>query len=170
MMIWADDLEESDIEDPTKYTVIRDTREKENHGWHWNKDDRCNGTIDGMLKTADYTLKGFEDVLAIERKANASELATNLSEKRFPRFLERFSKFKYAFLVAECSFQDIINFPLGSGIPKNKQQYVKMKGDILLRRIFEMQIEYGTNIIWAGNSQNAFKAVTSIFKRVYETR
>ena len=49
------------------YTVIKDTREQ--NGWSFSQYDKCAGMEIGTLHTGDYTLRGFEDVICIERKA-----------------------------------------------------------------------------------------------------
>ena len=48
------------------YTVIKDTREQ--RGWIFNKSDRCDGMRVETLKTGDYTLGGFEEMVCVERK------------------------------------------------------------------------------------------------------
>jgi len=164
--MWPDDNKL--VEDTKRFTVIRDTREHENQGWFWEPNDRCNGTIEACLKTGDYTIKGAEEFLCIERKASVAEIANNFSEKRFPAFLERFAQFKHKFLVAECSFTDVMMFPVGSSVPKNKWPYVQMKGKVLLKKIAEMQLQHGINVIWAGNSTNGWEFVNTIFKRIHE--
>lgn len=63
-----------------KYTVIQDTREQK--GWYFSEYDKCNGMEQGSLKTGDYTLKGFEDMVCIERKFSVEEIATNLGKKK----------------------------------------------------------------------------------------
>ena len=55
----------------SKYRVIKDTREKD--GWTFTEYDKCEGMDMDALHTGDYTLKGFEDVVCIERKASVSE-------------------------------------------------------------------------------------------------
>ena len=62
------------------YTVIKDTREQD--GWIFAPYDRCEGMEVDTLHTGDYTLKGFEDIVCVERKASVSEIATNLGKKK----------------------------------------------------------------------------------------
>lgn len=50
-----------------KFSIIRDTREKE--GWNFDFYSSCAIESRG-LKTGDYTLEGLEEILCIERKAN----------------------------------------------------------------------------------------------------
>lgn len=156
------------IENTEGFTVIRDTREQKNHGWTWQASERCAGMIEKALPTGDYTILGAEKTLCIERKASVSEIANNLSEKRFPKFLERFSKFEHAFLIAECSFDDVMKFPTNSNVPVYLWDKLLMKGKLLTKKITEIQLKYNLNIIWAGNQHNAWTMADSIFKRVYD--
>ena len=71
----------------TKYTVIKDTREQE--GWFFTQTTACDGMVREKLDTGDYSLRGYEELLAIERKGKISEFARNIVENRFERELER---------------------------------------------------------------------------------
>lgn len=93
-----------------QYTVIRDIQEKEGHGWFFDpspdgkKSPICAGTVIEHLKTGDYSLKGYEDRLCIERKAGFFEIWGNYAERdRFEAELERMSKIKYRFILIESS-------------------------------------------------------------------
>ena len=66
----------------SKYIVLRDTREK--NGWDFSSQDKCMAVKDWGLKTGDYTARGLEKSLVIERKASTGELAMNLGQKRKP--------------------------------------------------------------------------------------
>jgi ERCC4-type nuclease len=59
------------------------------------------------LATGDYSLEGFTNVLAVERKnhADAWAMLTD-SRKRFERCLERMSQLDRAAIVIECSMAD----------------------------------------------------------------
>ena len=92
-----------------KFTVIRDTREK--NGWYFKETEYCQGMLEQKLDTGDYSIVGLEDILCIERKGCVSELANNIVDKRFDRELERMEGFKYKFLILEFSLTDLMNFP-----------------------------------------------------------
>ncbi len=94
------------------YTVIKDTREQE--GWIFSPYDRCDGMQIDTLHTGDYTLKGFEDVVCVERKASVSEIATNLAKKKkaFYNAMERMKDFNFRYLMLEFSALDVIDYPL----------------------------------------------------------
>ncbi len=148
-------------------TIIRDTREK--IGWKFEIDQFCEGVEDTALLTGDYTLKGYEDILCIERKRNAAEVHTNLFslDKRFFKELDRMATFKYAFVILEFSMNDLLAFPYGSGIPAKTQRYIKVTGPALLRRLVETQLQYPfIHFIFAGNRGKDY--AVSLMKRVIE--
>ena len=79
------------------YTVIKDTREQEGHGYTFEKFNgrytSCEGMIVQKLDTGDYTLVGLEDKLCIERKGRISELAINLGKDK-TRFMKEIARMK----------------------------------------------------------------------------
>lgn len=91
------------------YLILRDTRERAGHGWlfdsHYENHmpPRCIGTAIAKLDTGDYSVKGYEDILAIERKEDLSELWVNyLSDKeRLENEFERLAKLKYKWMIIE---------------------------------------------------------------------
>ena len=147
-----------------KYKVIRDTREQ--NGWTFMSSKACEGTLSGALKTGDYSIEGYEELLTIERKGSIAELANNLVEDRFERELERMESFKYAFMILEFSMDDLIKYPKGSGIPSYKIKSVKLNPFFLLKRLMEIEIKYKVKIIFAENHGQT--VASSIFKRVIE--
>lgn len=152
-----------------KYHVLRDSREQEQgDGWWWEESARCAGTLVQTLKTGDYTLEGFEDVFVIERKAGAAELAANITEPRFERELERLEEFKHPFLIASCTWDDIYQFPVGSGIPPSRWRSLRVTNNFLAKRLCEFQLRYKTKIILAG--PHAKEVASSLFKRLIEMK
>ena len=148
----------------TKYVVIRDTREQ--NGWDFTTGSSCDGTVVEGLKTGDYSIKGYEYLLSIERKGCIAELATNLVEDRFERELERMEAFKYAFMIFEFNMEDLIAYPKGSSVPPWKRKSVKLNPFFLLKRLLEIEIKYKVKIIFAGKHGKTI--ASSIFKRVIE--
>ncbi|KKM67862.1 hypothetical protein LCGC14_1466820 [marine sediment metagenome] len=87
-------------------TILIDDRER--NPWVINHPDFKFETK--RLKVADYTIKGFEDRVAIEKKSGIVELISNLSSKdrpRFKRFLEKLSKYPIKCIVIEDSLSHI---------------------------------------------------------------
>lgn len=135
------------------YTVIRDTREKDGHGWTFGshipdrRPPRCDGTIDDTLSTGDYSLVGYTDILAIERKADFSELWGNYSSKKrqlFEAEMKRMSALKYSYIIIESSFTpDIMEL--------SPPQFTKgVPGKSLIRWLMYLSAKYGIHIIPAG--------------------
>jgi hypothetical protein len=149
-----------------KYTVIRDTREKEKKGWIFYASANCLDTVDATLKTGDYTIHGYESLLTIERKGKIAEFAHNVCEARFEREMERLEAFKYAFVVLEFTMEDILDFPASSDIPKAKWPELKVSAFYLLRRLVELEMQYKTKFILAGRYGK--ETAASIFKRIIE--
>ena len=152
----------------SKYTVIKDTREQD--GWFFSSYDKCEGMEIGTLHTGDYTLKGYEDIVCVERKASVSEIAMNLGRKKkpFQEEIERMKDFHFSFLILEFDMNDVLKYPEGSRVPKNARSKVKVTGKYLLKCLMEFEILYSTKIIFCGNKQNAFLVTNSIFKRLTE--
>lgn len=135
------------------YTIIRDTREQENHGWTFgahipdHRPPRCDGMITETLKTGDYSVVGYTDIFAIERKADFAELWGNYSSKKRPAFeaeMERMSSLKYPYIIIESSLSpDIMEL--------SPPQFTKgVPGKAFVRWLMYISVKYGVHIIPAG--------------------
>lgn len=145
-------------------TILRDTREKEGHGWLFDKDDFIESTEITKLDTGDYTIKGYEKIFTIERKLSTSEISNNIFEKRFEAELERLEVYQYPFMIFEFSMEDILAFPVNSGIPRYMWGKLKTKGAFLLSAIMRYHTIYKTKIIFAGNEGKS--VAKSLFKMI----
>jgi hypothetical protein len=135
------------------YTVIRDTREQEGHGWIFDahmpdrRPPRCDGMVVDTLKTGDYSLVGYTDILVIERKFAFSELWGNYSAKKRPAFeeeMERMSGIKHSYLLIESSLTPDI-FEL------SPPQFAKgVPGKSMVRWLMYLSVKYGVHIIPTG--------------------
>lgn len=144
------------------FTIIVDTREQQ--AWEFGFHE----TAKRKLDTGDYSIEGYEDIIAIERKKSVSEIATNLSESRFKDVLERLSKIKHPFMLFEFDLDDVYDFPVGSDVPKSKWDSLRVKGKYIIKRLIEIQLDYNIQIIFCGDPNNAEKLAVSIMKRIYE--
>ena len=151
-----------------KFTVVRDTREKEGWGWEFPETDQIAGTITKKLDTGDYSILGMESILCIERKKSVAELATNINQERFHKECFRMEAFPYKFIICEFNMGLIVDFPEGSGIPLSSLHNIKLSPQFFMRRISEIQIKNGIPLIFAGSSDNAKYAAGNIMKRVFE--
>jgi hypothetical protein len=144
------------------FTIIVDTREQT--PWEFGFHD----TAKQKLDTGDYSMIGFENIVAIERKKSVSELATNLSESRFKDVLERLSHIKHPYMVFEFSMEEVYSFPVGSEIPKKMWDKLRISGNYIVKRLIEIQLEYNIQIVFCDDATNAERFAVSLMKRIYE--
>ena len=149
-----------------RFTVIRDTREKEGHGWWYDEDAYCIGTESTKLDVGDYSIKDKEHVLCIERKESASELAGNCGEKRFLKELKAMGSFPHAFLLLEFSWDDLERYPVGSGIPNSKWKDLRIKYKYIMRVLTSAQIEHGIHVIACGSKKRAEEIAFRIMRHI----
>lgn len=152
------------------YVVVRDTREKVDQGWTWKKSKYCAGTITSKLDTGDYTLEvdgnRMSDFLTIERKGSISEWAKNVTEARFERELDRLDGIQHSWILLEFNMTDVLNYPVGSGIPRYRWRALKFRGPFILKKMTEMMLNHCVNIILCGD--NGKEVASNIFKRAIE--
>jgi hypothetical protein len=153
---------------PKKYTIIRDTREK--NGWGFDFYESCEAVIDQGLKTGDYTAVGLEEDLIIERKATTAELALNLGKKRkqFEAELERMREFRWAYIICEFSEDNVREFPVNSTVPASKRKYLRMNGKFMLKCLYDYKEKYGVEIIFTNTKEEAEEKAIEIIQQAYE--
>ncbi|NDG29765.1 hypothetical protein EB118_06685 [bacterium] len=153
---------------PPPYTVIKDTREQ--NGYYFPTNFSCAGCIDRKLDTGDYSIRGLEDKLCIERKGCIEELAINLGHKKHPfmREIERMKPFSHKFIILEFSLDDLLKFPEHTRIPVKQQESLKITGKYMLKCLIEFQLYENINVLFCNDKFNAFVVVCSIMKRVNE--
>ena len=148
-----------------KYIVIRDTREQT--GWVFKESTDCYGTEVGTLKTGDYTLKGYEDILCIERKGCITEFANNLV-KEYPRFCRELQRMeddhKHCFILLEFQMEDLLNYPFSTSLSARIKKRIRVRGSLLLKRLLEIQLKYKVKILFCGDKGK--KVIESIFKAI----
>ena len=144
--------------------IIQDTREQSPFSFAFYE---CETTV-ATLKTGDYTLQGYEEIVAIERKKSTSELATNLGKyrDRFEREMERLSEFEHKYIVCEFTESDLLQFPLNSSIPKRIIKYIRMNGKFMRKQLHKYEEEYGVAIIFCDGKEEAESKVVDIFKDI----
>lgn len=141
------------------FVVLKDTSEK--LGWSFNPMEPFN------LNTGDYTIKGFETQIIVERKGALSEFALNIYEKRFEDELVRLDSFAHPYCILEFDLLDVMNFPKSTNIPKSKWQYLKTTPKIIMKKLCEFELKYKTKFIFAGRFGQEF--CLSLFKRFLES-
>jgi len=151
-----------------KPLIIRDTREKETHGYDYPETDIFGGTKIEKVEVGDYSIEGLTHLIFIDRKASTSEIAMNITEDRFKKLLERATSYKYRFLVCEFDWEDILTFPIASGIPLRKQKYIKITSAFLQSFFTKLSIEYDIHVLFAGNAERAEILTYNILKGIWK--
>jgi len=130
-----------------KVTILVDDREKQ--GWKWLKEEYA--IESKRLKVGDYSIKGFEDRIAIEKKSGLMELFNNLARadrSRFDRFLARISKYEYkVIVVCEELSERNINYNLAI---LRKKSPTKMTAETIYFWVAKITMYYGIPIIFTG--------------------
>ena len=152
----------------SRFTVIRDTREKKDHGWWFEEDAYCIGTEVTKLNIGDYSIKDKEHLLCIERKESVSEFAGNCGEKRFLRELKNMASFPHAFLLFEFKWTDIDIYPVGTAIPQEVWPDLKIKPKYMMRVITSAQTEHGIHVIACGDKMKAEEIAFRIMRSVHD--
>ncbi len=147
--------------------VLRDSREQPGHGFTFPAGPDFGGTEVVALPTGDYTMKGYEHLLCIERKGSVSEIATNFTEDRFFRELDRMEAFPHPILLCEFSWSDVLAWPRYSGLPKSAWSKVKISGAYLASCLTTVFVRRKIHVLLVGKTAGE-RICRSIFKRTIE--
>lgn len=137
--------------------IITDTREQrpysfENYGVQ---------VIPGTLQTGDYSLPGFEDQVAIERKS-LNDLIGCLKGKgreRFEKELSRARSYEFFAVVVEADLRQI----------STKQYHSAMPPHSVIQSLAAFHVRYGVPFLFCGNRAGAeYMAHSFLSKHLYE--
>jgi ERCC4-type nuclease len=146
--------------------ILVDTREQQS----WTFQDITKSIkvnlIKKGLKTGDYTILGYESQFTIERKKSVSELASNCSEPRFKRELQRLLGYKYKYIVCEFSLWHISNWDQYS--KTLSYNHSRITSQYLMRYLSDIQVEFDLPIIFAGDRHSAQHYSLNLMRRVQE--
>lgn len=100
----------------TKAVVVVDTREKEPYSFELGLVD----TLRQALPAGDYSLLGYENTIAIERKSLEDYVNTLIrGRERFNIELQRLRGYEFACIVVEASLTDLLSGGYRSGAHPN---------------------------------------------------
>lgn len=118
------------------------------------------------LDQGDYSICGYEDVIAIERKASAIELAMNLGSKykTFIKEMERLKSYKVKFILCEFPEQHIWDFPNCPGIPNKIRKKIQIRGQFLMNRLQDIEANYGVPTIFSDDREDALEKTLGILQ------
>ena len=143
------------------FTIIVDTREQQ----PWSFDHYSKANI--KLDAGDYSIQGLQHLLGIERKKSVNEIANNITEPRFKDAIARLAELKYSFLLLEFDIENILNYPIGSNLPKRLWDKIKISPAFLMKHVLDWQLVHNINVIFCGDSSSAEKTAEMILKKIY---
>lgn len=133
----------------TGYTIVVDTREQKPL---WPVKERV------KLDVGDYSIKGLESEVAIERKSPSDLFATlGVGHSRFKAELERAQKLVYFAIVVDSPLTvcELKSFP--------GARYTKMQAGTILRILFTLHVKYGIPVFFAQSRAESRKIIARIF-------
>lgn len=146
------------VPEDDKFTIVRDTREQAGCGWQFNASGNCHGMVSEKLDTGDYSLKGFEHLVMIERKTIADLWGTlTVGKERFNKEMERAKVIPARFLIIEGNISDI----------DRGFRYSKVSPEFIHASLISLQVKYGIHVIFAGRQDVARGYVRRLLARLY---
>ena len=144
-------------------TIIRDSREKPEHGYKFIKCETCLGMEIAKLDFGDYAIKGHLDLIVIERKQSVCELTNNIGKDRdrFESELQRMvnAGVKFRFVVVEDYYSSIFH-----------QKFTRMHPNAIFESIHSLEIKYNVHFIFAGTAEMGHKIVRSLLLKAHKYR
>ena len=144
-----------------KRVILCDDREK--NGWDSDYLGPGFEVIRKRLDTGDYTIKGMEHLVCIEKKSSWQEIAMNIGSKRnlvnFKKELERMGDFPIRFLVIHEDPSHIYH----------TRTYSKHIGkNTLMLWYMRIQVEYGIPTMCVGNKAIAKNMIRLLFNKIIQ--
>lgn len=143
-----------------QFRVIRDSREKKNHGWTFRSTSSCLGTEIKKLDTGDYSIEGFEHLIMIERKS-LDDLWGSLTygRERFLKEMERAKQIPARYLVIEGTLKDVL---AGS-------KFSAVSGEYILSNLFSLENKYGIRVIFTDKRHDVSQTyMRNLLKKLYQ--
>ena len=151
--------------------IIKDSREKK--GYSFRKSQNCAGMVVEKLDTGDYSVKGLEHIITIERKT-VSDLYGSLSPakskkknkdgvytssyERFMREMERIKDIPYRFIVIDGTLGETMRGP----------QFSQMSPNFIRSKLYELQILYNVHVIFLGKGDAAREYVRELLIKAHK--
>lgn len=135
-----------------QFTIIIDTREQLPY------DFPGESTSHETMQTGDYTVKGFEDTFAVERKSLDDLVGTISSGRaRFLKEIERAQAFERFVVVIEADYSDVDDYRDKKNCPN---YYSRMHPNSVLGTVEKWPLKFDKlDFVWAGDRTGA-KALT----------
>ena len=143
-----------------KFTIIRDTREKTGKGWNFRASADCTKMERKKLDVGDYTIKGMEHIICIERKSIGDlwgTLGNHINYERFLREWDRAQNHKIKFLVIEGTLKDI-----DAGY-----RWSQVKSEVIHAKLISLQVKHNVHVIFADRTDKARAYVRRLLNKLF---
>ncbi|MBZ0270555.1 ERCC4 domain-containing protein [bacterium] len=137
---------------PPNFTIVVDSREQQPYGF------------DGMslratLPAGDYSVAGFEDAIAVERKTLEDYVRSVIREReRFHKEIARLSKMRFACIVVEASLPEMTSGAYRSGV----NSFSVFEAGLAI------EIGFGVPVHFCGDRQHGIRFTKSYLFRAAE--
>lgn len=148
------DTKTSELDNLHKFTIVTDTREQT--PWTFPEGQHV---ITSKLDAGDYSVEGYENAVAIERKTLNDYCNTVIGQKkRFDRELDKLQAYRYPLIVVEANVSDIV-----------EQRYTcKSHPMSILGRTIAIMTYRGIPVVFWGNRQTAQWLAEKWLRKVWE--
>ena len=111
------------------------------------------------LEVGDYSIRGAEDKIAIERKSLGDLFGTlGANQRRFKSELDKAINYDYFAIVIDGSYSSCVNKDFRGS------HFSRMRGYVITSILFTMHLKYGINIFFANSRDESRKIIKDIFK------
>ena len=132
-------------------TIVIDTREQK----PWTFSSTEFGIVRRGLPTGDYSLAGFEDQIAVERKSLGDLVGTLITDWiRFRKELYRMAGMDSAVIIAECNLSDI----------QDKLYDSDANPEAVIARCAGCYVDHGIPVVFCGDALRAGRYVERFFR------
>ncbi|ELY47335.1 ERCC4 domain-containing protein [Natronorubrum sulfidifaciens] len=138
----------------SEYTIVRDSREKKPYSFDGYD------VVTKKLDTGDYTVEGYEDVFAVERKS-LSDLLKSITwdRDRFKNEIVRADELLGFVVVIEADVQTVLNWNYDRKVHPNS----------VMGTIENWSSYHNADFVWAGNRQLGEEETIGTLDRWYNS-
>nr|BDD45324.1 hypothetical protein 2 [Elusimicrobiota bacterium] len=136
-----------------EFTIAVDSREQRPY--------KYDNAVCKYLKSGDYSIVGYEDKIAVERKT-VQELFTCVGRdrKRFEREIIRLQNYDYAAIVIEGNLLDLVK----------PSAFSKVSPKVVFNTLISWSIKYGIHLFFAGSRKYARAVTYRILEKYYKNK
>jgi ERCC4-type nuclease len=143
-----------------EFVIVKDTRERKGLDFNLYVENF-------KLDVGDYSIKGLEHILFIERKGCLAEFYQNCIQKRFWKELDRAKEHKYKYLILEFSLSDIENLPYSLNLPKKIWAKMKISPKYIMSCVSRIQYDYEVIVLFVENREKSKQVMLDIMSRIH---